>query len=189
MSEHIVGVEPTVYNGFKYKSKLEAQTAETLDKLGIPWEYEAKTYTLQEGFYCTWQKGKVRAIDYKPDFFIGPVMIETKGWKTPDFKLKEKMFYKYLKENEPEAIYYIVKSQKELLKVLDNHWDYLGYCIEITPKPQRNKTTQTLRFSSIAEALAAVHHQGKSYSTVLRSLTGEAQYVFGFNFKLVKLKL
>ena len=33
MSEHIVGVEPTVYNGFKYKSKLEAETAETLDKM------------------------------------------------------------------------------------------------------------------------------------------------------------
>ncbi len=189
MSEHIVGVEPTVYNGFKYKSKLEAKTAETLDKMGIHWEYESKTYTLQDGFYCPWQKGKVRAIDYKPDFFIGPVMIETKGWKTPDFKLKEKMFYKYLKENEPDAIYYIVRNQKELLEALDNHWDYLGYCVEVTSKPQKNKTNQTYRFSSIAEALAAIHHQKKSYSTILRSLTGDVQYVFGYNFKLTKITL
>ena len=89
MSEHIVGVEPTVYNGKKYRSKLEARTAETLDKMDIPWEYETKTYTLLEGFHCPWQKRKVIAIDYTPDFIIGPIMIEMKGWKTPDFKLKE----------------------------------------------------------------------------------------------------
>lgn len=189
MSEHIVGVEPTVYNGFKYKSKLEAETAETLDKMGIPWEYEPKTYTLQEGFYCQWQKRKVMPIEYTPDFLIGPVMIETKGWKTPDFKLKEKMFYKYLKEKEPDAIYYIVKNQKQLLEVLDKYWDYLGYCIEVTSRPQKNKPTQSYRLSSIAEALAAIHCQGKSYVSILRSLTGKTQYVFGYNFKLVKLKL
>lgn len=189
MSEHIVGVEPTVYNGFKYKSKLEAETAETLDKMGISWEYESKTYTLQEGFYCQWQKRKVMEISYTPDFVIGPVMIETKGWKTPDFKIKEKMFYKYLKENEPDAIYYIVKSQKELLEALDRHWDYLGFYVEVTPKPQKNKPTQSYRFSSIAEALSAIHHESKSYATILRSLTGKVQYVFGYNFKLVKLKL
>ena len=189
MSEHIVGVEPTVYNGFKYKSKLEAKTAETLDKMGIPWEYESKTYTLQEGFYCPWQQGKVRAIEYKPDFFVGPVMIETKGWKTPDFKLKEKMFYKYLKENEPNAIYYIVKNQKQLLEALDSHWDNLGFYIQVTSKPQKNRPAQTYRFSSIAEALTATHCRGKSYSTILRSLTGEVQYVSGYNFKLVKIKL
>lgn len=189
MSEHIVGVEPTVYNGKKYRSKLEAKTAEALDKMGIPWEYETKTYTLLEGFHCPWQKRKVIAIDYTPDFIIGPIMIEMKGWKTPDFKLKEKMFYKYLNEHEPDAIYYIAKNQKQLLEVLDKHWSLLGYCIEVTSKPQKNKPVQTHRFSSIAEALAAIHHQGKSYATILRSFTGEAQYVFGYNFKLVKITL
>ena len=189
MSEHIVGVEPKVYNGVKYKSTLEAKTAETLDKMGIPWEYETKTYTLQEGFYCPWQKRKVMEISYTPDFIIGPIMIETKGWKTPDFKIKEKMFYKYLKENEPDAIYYIVKDQKQLLEALDNHWSYLGYCVEVTSKPQKNKPVQSYRFSSIAEALVEIHCQGKSYATILRSLIGKNQYVFGFNFKLVKITL
>ncbi len=189
MSEHIVGVEPTVYNGKKYRSKLEARTAETLDKMDIPWEYETKTYTLLEGFHCPWQKRKVIAIDYTPDFIIGPIMIEMKGWKTPDFKLKEKMFYKYLNEHEPNAIYYIVKSQKQLLEILDKHWDVLGYCIEVTPKSQKKIPAQTYRFSSIAEALASIHCQGKSYASILRCLTGDTEYVFGYHWKLVKILL
>ena len=153
MSEHIVGVEPTVYNGFKYKSKLEAETAETLDKMGIPWEYETKTYTLQEGFYCPWQKRKVMEISYTPDFIIGPIMIETKGWKTPDFKLKEKMFYKYLKENEPDAIYHIVKNQKQLLEVLDNHWSYLGMAVQATSKGNKKQPQVTMIYDSIMQAM------------------------------------
>ena len=194
MSEHIVGVEPKVYNGFKYKSTLEATTAETLDKMGIPWEYEPKTYTLQEGFYCPWQKKKVRAIDYTPDFIIGPVMIETKGWKTPDFKLKEKMFYKYLKENEPEAIYYIVKDQKQLLQALDNHWQYLGYYIEVTPKPTKKSIVccdviTTQKYDSIQQAMSSLHLKGKSLTPILNCLTGKKDYAYNYNFKLVKIKL
>lgn len=189
MSEHIVGVEPTVYNGFKYKSKLEAQTAETLDKMGIPWEYESKTYTLQEGFYCQWQKGKVRAIEYKPDFFIGPVMIETKGWKTPDFKLKEKMFYKYLKENEPDAIYYIVKNQKQLLEALDKHLLLLGYCVKVTSKPSKKEASTIKMFNSISEAMVELNIKGKSITPILKSLTGKKEWVYNYNWLLQKIVL
>jgi hypothetical protein len=189
MSEHIVGVEPTVYNGFKYKSKLEAETAETLDKMGIPWEYETKTYTLQEGFYCPWQKRKVMPIDYKPDFFIGPVIIETKGWKTPDFKLKEKMFYKYLKENEPDAIYYIVRNQKELLEVLDRHWDYLGFAVQVTSKGSKKQQPETKLYNSIQQAMEELGLKGKSMTSVLRSLTGRTEYVYGYKWNLKKIIL
>ena len=82
MSKYIAGVEPKVYNGRKYKSTLEAQTAETLDNLGISWEYETKKLVLQEGFRCQYQKDKVRSITYTPDFTIGPIMLETKGFET-----------------------------------------------------------------------------------------------------------
>ena len=189
MSEHIVGVEPTVYNGFKYKSKLEAETAETLDKIGIPWEYEARTYTLQEGFYCQWQKRKVMSVDYTPDFFIGPVMIETKGWKTPDFRIKEKMFYKYLKENEPDAIYYIVKNQKQLLEALDNHLTYLGLAVQVTSKETKKQPAETKIYESISEAMAELKLKGKPKGAILRSLIGKTNYVYGYNWKLIRIKL
>ena len=186
MSEHIVGVEPKSYNGVKYKSTLEAETAETLDKMNLPWEYETKTYTLQEGFYCPWQKRKVLSISYTPDFIIGPIMIETKGWKTPDFKLKEKMFYKYLKENEPNAIYYIVNNQKQLIEVLDNYWPLLGYSIQVTSKPSKKTQSTTFIFSSIKEALHQLGLIGKSVSSIIRSLTGQKEYVYNYNWKLIK---
>lgn len=191
MSEHIVGVEPKAYKGVKYKSTLEAETAEILDKMGIPWEYETKTYTLQEGFYCPWQKRKVMGIDYTPDFIIGPIMIETKGWKTPDFKLKEKMFYKYLKENEPDAIYYIVKNQKQLLEVLDKHWGYLGYAIQVKPKPVRKKGIiqygEPSLYDSIAQAMDELNLKGKSVGSILNSLTNKKEWVYNYNWKLVPL--
>ena len=137
MSEHIVGVSPKFYNGRNYKSTLEAHTAELLDKIGIPWEYESKIYTIQEGFYCPWQKTKVRDMEYVPDFVIGPVMIETKGYETPDWKLKKKIFFKYLKENEPDAIWYMCKNLKQVIQVLDNHLTYLGYAVQVTSKPTK----------------------------------------------------
>ena len=192
MSEHIVGVEPKVYNGRKYRSTLEAETAETLDKMGIPWEYEKKTYTLQEGFYCSWQKRKVEGITYTPDFCIGPVMIEMKGFETPDFKLKKKMFYKILNETEPNAIYHICKNQKQLLEALDNHWSYLGYAVQVSPKPSKKNSVQSgfpALYDSIQQALFELHLEGKSATPILRSLTGKTEYVYGYNWKLIKLKL
>lgn len=210
-STHIAGVNPKEYNGVKYKSTLEARTAETLDKLGIPWEYESKTYTLQEGFYCPWQKKKVIAVTYTPDFCIGPVMIETKGFETPDFILKKKMFFKLLSEQEPEAIYYIIKNPQQLLLALDPHWSYLGYAIQVTPKSPSNSSSKKSfskksrllsgesistppppspqLFDSITQALDQLNLKGKSLTPILRSLTGDKDYVYNYNWKLYKLNI
>lgn len=194
MSEHIVGVEPKEYNGRKYRSTLEANTAKTLDELGIPWEYETKKITLQESFRCQYQKDKVRSIEYIPDFIIGPIMLETKGFETPDWKIKKKLLYKYLTDNEPEAIFYMVKNTKQLLLSLDQHWQYLGYCIQVTPKP-KSKTvpvvspTGSQLFDSISQAMDALNLTGKSLTPILSSLTGHKEYVYNYNWKLVKIKL
>ena len=189
MSEHIVGVNPKEYNGRVYKSTLEARTAETLDKMGLPWEYESKTYTIQEGFYCPWQKRKVLDIEYNPDFIIGPVMIETKGFETPDWKIKKKVFFKYLKENEPEAIWYMVKNDKQLLLALDNHWSYLGYAVQVTSKPTKKQEAQIKLFDSIHQAMSELGLQGKNVTPILRSLTGEKEYVYNYNWRLIKINL
>lgn len=190
MSERIQNVRPTEWNGRKYRSTLEAETAQTLDALGIPFQYEERKILLQEGFRCPYQKDKVRDLTYTPDFTIGPIMLECKGFETPEWKIKKKLVFKWLMENEPDTIFYqIHDARKALLEALDPHWDYLGYYIELTSKPQGNKPVQTYRFSSVAKALESIHRQGSSMGNVLRSLTGKTQYVFGYNFKLVKITL
>lgn len=193
MSEHIVGVEPKVYNGKKYRSTLEADTAKTLDALGLSWEYETKKITLQKGFYCQYQKDKVRSIEYIPDFIIGPIMLETKGFETPDWKIKKKLLYKYLTENHPDAIFYMVKNQKQLLEVLDRHWSYLGFAIKVTSKPIKKRGIiqggDSNLYDSVAQAMDDLKLKGKTIAPIIRSLTGRTHYVYGYNWKLVKLKL
>ena len=194
MSEHIVGVEPKEYNGRKYRSTLEAHTAETLDKMGIPWEYETKKIVLQDGFYCQYQKEKVRSIEYIPDFVIGSIMLETKGFETPDWKIKKKLLFKHLKENEPEAIFYMIKNDKQLLQALDKHWSYLGYAIQVTPRPKKcsisGGTVSTSKlFDSIEQAMSELKLTGKSTVPILRSLTGKKDYAYNYNWQLHKLKL
>lgn len=187
MSEHIVGVRGKYYNGRLYRSTLEANTAEMLDKMGIPWEYEVKTYTIQEGFYCPWQERKVLPIKYKPDFIIGPIMLETKGFETPDWMIKKKVFFKYLKENEPDAIYYMVKNSKQIIEALDNHWSYLGMAIKVTSKPSSKRPSQVRMYDSIKEAMADLGLKGKNMTPIIKSLTGEKEFVYNYNWVLMKI--
>jgi hypothetical protein len=77
----------------------------------------------------------VKAITYKPDFWVGNIIIECKGFETPEWKIKKKLVFKYLMEQEPDVIFYQVHdSRKELLKALDNHWAELGCAIHVTSK-------------------------------------------------------
>ena len=189
MSEHIVGVEPKVYNGKKYRSTLEASTAQLLDSLGIPYEYETKKIVLQDGFYSPFQKDKVRQICYVPDFVIGPILLETKGFETPDWIIKKKLLFKYLMENEPDTIFYMVKNNKQLLECLDKHWAYLSYYIEVTSKPTKKQPAQTKRYDSIKEALADLNMQGRSMTPIIRSLINKVDYIYGYSWKLRKIEI
>ena len=191
MSEHIVGVNPKEYNGRKYRSTLEANTAKLLDEMGLPWEYETKKITLQDGFYCSWQKRKVESIDYIPDFILGPVMVEMKGYETPDWKIKKKLLYKYFKQNEPDAIYYICKNHKQLLEALDHHWPALAFAIQVTPSPKVKSAQDGLPilFPSIKSAMQELGLKGKSIIPIIRSLTGKKEFVYNYNWKLVKITL
>lgn len=185
---------PKEYNGKTYRSTLEAETAEVLDKLGIPFEYETRKIELLEGFRCVYQKDKVRSITYTPDFIIGPVMLECKGFETPEWKLKKKLIFKYLQENEPEICFYQVHdSGKQLLAVLDNHWTYLGYAIRVSSKPKKVKRQVqppvVKLYGSVAEAMAELRIQGKPTGPILKGLMGQKEYVYDYNWKLVKLKL
>ena len=190
MSERIVNVHEQEYKGKKFRSTLEAQTAKTLDALGIPYRYEERKIVLQEGFRCPYQKDKVRAITYTPDFEIGSsILLECKGFETPEWKIKKKLLFKYLEENEPGVCFYqIHDARKQLLLMLDHNWAYLGFAVEVTSKPKKGKS-QTWLFDSIEEAMECLSLKGKNIGPILKSLTGEKQWVYNYNFKLVKIRL
>lgn len=97
------GAKKTEYNGIVYDSKREAEYARDLDimkQAGMILDYERQpVFPLQDRFI---KNGKVyRPIRYVADFKVtypdGRVeIIDVKGFKTTEFKLKEKMFhYRY----------------------------------------------------------------------------------------------
>lgn len=184
----IQGTTPKEYNGVYYRSTLEADTAKTLDSLGIPFSYESRRITLLEGFRCDYQKDKVRAIHYTPDFIIGNIIIECKGFETPEWKQKKKYVFKYLMEKEPNIYFYQTHdSSKDLLLALDNHWNSLGFQIQVTSKPTKKVSSTIKTFSSIKEAIESLNLQGKAIGSLVRSFTGKAEWVYGYNWKLIKL--
>lgn len=190
MSERIQGVQPKEYKGIQYKSTLEAETAKTLDKLGLPINYEARKIVLLEGFRCPYQKNKVIGITYKPDFMVGDIIIECKGFETPEWRNKKKYIFKYLMENEPTTPFYQThNSRKDVLLALDNHWSYLGLAVQVTSKGSPKKPSTTQLFDSVANAMEDLNLKGKNLGPILSSMMGDKEYAYNYNWKLVKLKL
>lgn len=184
------------YNGKKFRSNFEVETAKTLDALGMSYRYEERKIILQDGFRSPFQKDKVRSVTYTPDFEIGSLMIECKGFETPEWKIKKKLLFKWLMENEPETIFYMVKNTKQLLQALDPHWSYLGYCIKVTPKPKGKKATMLKGFplgyklyDSLNQAFDDLNLTNKSITPILRSFTGQREYVYNYKWQLVKVNL
>lgn len=94
------GARKTEYNGVIYDSKREAEYARDLDLMkgaGIISDYERQpVFLLQKRFMHN--RKIIRPIRYIADFKVtypdGRVeVIDVKGFKTPEFKIKQKMFY------------------------------------------------------------------------------------------------
>lgn len=191
MKGRIQNVRPKDFDGVSFRSTLEADVAKVLSALGIPFSYEARKITLLEGFHCPFQKEKVRAITYTPDFEIGNVMIECKGFQTPEWRNKKKYLFQYLMQNEPNVSFYeIFDARKSLIAALDNHWSELGLAIEVTSKKLKSgKPLVHKTFSSLREAMAELHLEGKSYGSFVKSLTSSNVYAYGYKWHIKKLKL
>lgn len=108
MNKKVRGAEDCFYNGVHFKSKLEKRAAIALDKMGIEYKYEPKSFILVEGFKpkvpyivdsCL-KTGKVRNLSYTPDFRIKingyTVFIEMKGFANDAYPIRRKLFLKYL---------------------------------------------------------------------------------------------
>jgi len=65
---------PTIYNGIKFRSRLEARIAATLDAINIGWDYETEAY----------QIGDIR---YLPDMIVGGAFVEIKPSQGNDTKI------------------------------------------------------------------------------------------------------
>lgn len=192
MSEsRIQGVTPKEYKGKVYRSTLEANTAETLDTLGIPFQYESRKIILLEGFKCIYQRDKVRPITYTPDFILDNIMLECKGFETPEWRLKKKYVFKYLQEKEPKTMFYQIKnSRSQLLQVLDDHWINMGYYIQVTSRPKRKNEMPIIRkYNSVKEAMLDLKIGNRPTGAIMRSLLGEKDWVYGYNWKLNKIKI
>lgn len=188
--ERIQGVREKEYKGIKYRSTLEADTAKVLDTLGIPFSYESRKIVLLDGFRCPYQKDKVIAITYKPDFNIGHLMLECKGFETPEWKLKKKMLFKYLMTNEPDTVYLQTHdAKKSLIEALDPYLKELGFTVSVTTKKKVDRKgwtgTEVGFFDSIQDAMEQLGLNGKPKGSIMRSLCEDA-YVYGYKWKLIK---
>ncbi len=188
----IQGVQEKEYKGVTYKSILEADTAEALDLMGLPIRYEERSFKIFEGFKCPFQKRKVLDIQYIPDFWVGDIILECKGFETPEWKIKRKLVYKYLMEKEPKVMFFQVNKhswKKDLLEALDPYWSSLGYAIQVSSKPTKKQPAQTVLYESIERAMQDLELTGKTIAPILRALTGKTEYVYGYSWKLKKLTL
>lgn len=188
----IQGVQEKAYKGITYKSILEADTAEALDLMGLPIRYEEKAFKIFEGFRSPFQKRKVLDIQYIPDFWVGDIILECKGFETPEWKLKRKLVFKYLMEKEPKVQFYQVNKhswKKDLLEALDPNWSSLGYAIQVTSKPTKKVPAQTKLYESISQAMQDLGIDHKNITPILRSLTGKVEYVYDHKWELKKLTL
>ena len=119
-------------DGITFASGLELYCYRALKKAKIPNQYEGKTFELVEKFKfegLLMDKGKtqgkttfkekpgnIRNISYTPDFINldQGFIIETKGLRTPEFKMRFKLFLKYLHDTGQDLDVYIPSNQKEV---------------------------------------------------------------------------
>lgn len=188
--ERIQNVKPKEWNGINFRSTLEVETAQALTALGIPYKYETRRIVLQEGFRSPYQKDKVIRITYKPDFKVGPIMLECKGFETPEWRIKKKLVLKYLMEHEPDTIFCQTHdSKKDLLKALDKYWKALGFVVTVCSKPSKKKASECFRYDSISQAMDSLGLTGKNWGPIMSSLTGEREWVYNYHWQLTRITL
>lgn len=129
------------YNGIQFKSLVEVSVYKHLLSLGLNPEYEKNKYVIWQGFKpqipfynqnkkkeLVLQDKKIIDITYTPDFTFKYksifVILEIKGFENDTFPIKKKMFRNYLEVNLPNAIFFEVRTIKQLkhaLKIVDEY--------------------------------------------------------------------
>lgn len=103
---------PNIYDGIKFRSKLETYAYKKLKEAGIDAEYESTHFELIPKFEYNGEK--VRAMTYLPDFVGKNFIIECKGLVTDSFPLRWKIFKYYLKQENKDYKLFLVRNQKQV---------------------------------------------------------------------------
>lgn len=141
-NKKIKNATPKEYNGIKFRSLMEVSAYKHLLSQGFNPEYEKHKYVIWEGYkptipyYGEEQKtkglklytSKLISTTYTPDFTFKYksifVILEIKGFRNDLYPLKMKLFRKYLESNIPNAIFFEVRTIKQLkqsLKIMDEY--------------------------------------------------------------------
>ena len=113
----IKNATPNIFDGIKFRSKLETYTYKKLKEANIFAEYEQYRYELLPAFI--FHGKKVRAMTYLPDFVGKSFVIECKGFANESFPLRKKLFEFWLSVHEPETQYHVVRTQKEVDQLIE----------------------------------------------------------------------
>lgn len=113
----VKNAQPNIYDGIRFRSKLETYTYKKLKEAKIKAEYEQHRYTLLPSF--KFNNKTVRAITYLPDFVGKDFIIECKGYKTDTWPLREKLFKFYLANCLPNIKFYLVRNQKQVDELIN----------------------------------------------------------------------
>lgn len=108
---------PNIYDGIKFRSKLETYTYKKLKEAGINAEYESTHFELIPKFEYNGEK--VRAMTYLPDFVGKNFIIECKGLVTDSFPLRWKIFKYYLKQENKDYKLFLVHNQKQVDEMIN----------------------------------------------------------------------
>jgi hypothetical protein len=112
-NKKIKNATENIYDGIKFKSKLETYVYKQLKVNRIKAEYEPTKFELIPSFvFCG---KKIRPMTYTPDFVGDNFIIEAKGMPNDVFPYKWKLFMWYLLNKNLAEKYklYIVHNQKE----------------------------------------------------------------------------
>ena len=120
----VKNAQPNVYDGVRFRSKLETYTYKKLKEANIKAEYEPIHFELIPKF--EYQGEKVRAMTYLPDFVGKDFIIECKGLMGDSFPLRWKIFkYTLMKQNSNYKLY-LVRNQKQVDELIKKLKDEKG---------------------------------------------------------------
>lgn len=128
LNKKIKNAKKQTFAGINFKSGLEVYAYKKLLENEIDVKYEETSYPLIDSF--EYMGEKIRGAKVTPDFVGKDFIIETKGWATDVFKLRWKLFKKYLYDNKINIRLYTPKNQEEVDKCIEDIIKYTNNGID-----------------------------------------------------------
>lgn len=178
-NKKIKNATPNTYKGIKFRSKLESSIAKLLDDFQVEYKYEEVKFILVPSF--KYNTETVRQITYTPDFMIGNLILECKGFPSDSWKIKRKLFLNYLVNSKKDYIFAEIKSYNELLNLICMEERFTTFNILVT----KDDGSVVGEFSTVAEAVQMLNLNPKSKGNIVACLLGQRPRAFGYKWSRV----